>query len=477
MFLLLFTCCVDSTLKRGDNPYSILGVSRDASDADIRAAYRKLVIKYHPDHSKEKDTEKTMIRINDAYEILSDKRKKLIYDQTGSVDENAFERDEREQQGYYSFQNDFFFRKFFMEKDFEFEVTEEINALNVKEVLKKEKKMFVLVHNGRNFEYSKMFEEVASEFGDNAKFMWNNVRNGGAFANMFGVRSVPSLLFLSLDKNKEIKVKKLSSIKSKKSYVDSIFKMLNANYKKFTSIKKLNDWLNKNIHYTRVINIGREIEPNFDFLIHSTKFQFCKFAYFSNNLIDAIRTYNLTELPTVIIFKGNSNKKATLPDDLEKLSNPLFIRLTVNNIENLCKKFCLLYIGKPTKEIFNNFTTFNDAPIVYISEKSRFAKKLKIDKNNKWVIFSSKTNKYSSINIESKYSDISKFLSNKLKTKKFETTVDKSPIDYFEIAKNKVTDILSSIPNLIELFTDIDDVPLLSFLFCLVLFLIKMFSH
>ena len=61
--------------------YSALGVARDASDDDIRKAYRKLARKYHPDVSKEADAGDKMREINEARDVLQDKEKRAAYDQ------------------------------------------------------------------------------------------------------------------------------------------------------------------------------------------------------------------------------------------------------------------------------------------------------------------------------------------------------------------------------------------------------------
>jgi curved DNA-binding protein len=64
--------------------YQILGVSRDASEADIKKAYRKLAHKYHPDVSKEKDAEAKFKDVAEAYQTLKDPEKKAAYDNLGS---------------------------------------------------------------------------------------------------------------------------------------------------------------------------------------------------------------------------------------------------------------------------------------------------------------------------------------------------------------------------------------------------------
>lgn len=64
--------------------YSVLGVSRGASDKDIKAAYRKLARKYHPDvNPGNKAAEETFKTINGAYEVLSDPDKRKKYDEYG----------------------------------------------------------------------------------------------------------------------------------------------------------------------------------------------------------------------------------------------------------------------------------------------------------------------------------------------------------------------------------------------------------
>ena len=64
--------------------YKILGVARGASEAEIKAAYRRLARKFHPDVSKEKDAEARFKEVNEAYEVLKDKDKRHAYDTLGA---------------------------------------------------------------------------------------------------------------------------------------------------------------------------------------------------------------------------------------------------------------------------------------------------------------------------------------------------------------------------------------------------------
>lgn len=70
--------------------YSILGVSKNATDVDIKKAYRKLALQHHPDRNKgNKESEEKFKEVTKAYEVLSDPQKRQTYDQFG---EAAFEQ-------------------------------------------------------------------------------------------------------------------------------------------------------------------------------------------------------------------------------------------------------------------------------------------------------------------------------------------------------------------------------------------------
>jgi len=64
--------------------YKVMGVARDASQEDIKRAYRKLARKFHPDVSKEKDAEEKFKELQEAHEVLKDAEKRAAYDQLGA---------------------------------------------------------------------------------------------------------------------------------------------------------------------------------------------------------------------------------------------------------------------------------------------------------------------------------------------------------------------------------------------------------
>lgn len=68
--------------------YEVLGVERDASEGDVKKAYRKLALKWHPDRNpgNQQEAEATFKRISKAYSVLSDPDKRVLYDRTGNAD-------------------------------------------------------------------------------------------------------------------------------------------------------------------------------------------------------------------------------------------------------------------------------------------------------------------------------------------------------------------------------------------------------
>lgn len=70
--------------------YEVLGLQKGASDEEIKKAFRKLALKYHPDRNPDnKEAEESFKEINEAYQVLSDPEKKSQYDQFGTTDFNG----------------------------------------------------------------------------------------------------------------------------------------------------------------------------------------------------------------------------------------------------------------------------------------------------------------------------------------------------------------------------------------------------
>lgn len=76
---------------RNTDYYASLGISKSATEAEIKKAYKKQAMQYHPDRNKgDKKAEQKFKEINEAYQVLGDKEKKKNYDQFGSAEANPF---------------------------------------------------------------------------------------------------------------------------------------------------------------------------------------------------------------------------------------------------------------------------------------------------------------------------------------------------------------------------------------------------
>ena len=85
----------------GKDYYKILGLqSRGASEEDIKKAYRKMALKYHPDKNKSAGAEEKFKEIAEAYEVLSDPKKRQVYDQYG---EEGLKGEHQQKKGFHSF--------------------------------------------------------------------------------------------------------------------------------------------------------------------------------------------------------------------------------------------------------------------------------------------------------------------------------------------------------------------------------------
>ncbi|GAA6073010.1 dnaJ homolog subfamily C member 10 isoform X1 [Tachysurus ichikawai] len=81
--LLLFCACVSVCFT---DYYSVLGVSRSASEGEIKKAFHQLARKLHPDRNHSPDAQHVFIQLAQAYEVLSNRETRRIYDQNGKQD-------------------------------------------------------------------------------------------------------------------------------------------------------------------------------------------------------------------------------------------------------------------------------------------------------------------------------------------------------------------------------------------------------
>ncbi|XP_016114763.1 dnaJ homolog subfamily C member 16-like isoform X1 [Sinocyclocheilus grahami] len=93
------------------DPYKVLGVSRHASQAEIKKVYKRLAREWHPDKNKSPGAEDMFIKITKSYEILSNEERRANYDRFGQMDEN--QNLARAPQGFRHYHDSFYFDESF----------------------------------------------------------------------------------------------------------------------------------------------------------------------------------------------------------------------------------------------------------------------------------------------------------------------------------------------------------------------------
>ncbi|XP_024410021.2 dnaJ homolog subfamily C member 16 [Desmodus rotundus] len=111
------------------DPYRVLGVSRTASQADIKKAYKKLAREWHPDKNKDPGAADKFIQISKAYEILSNEEKRSNYDHYGDAGENQGYQKQQQQREYRfrHFHENFYFDESFFHFPFNSERRDSID--------------------------------------------------------------------------------------------------------------------------------------------------------------------------------------------------------------------------------------------------------------------------------------------------------------------------------------------------------------
>lgn len=79
--------CVRATM--GKDYYKTLGIPKGSNEEEIKKAYRRMALRFHPDKNKDANAEEKFKEIAEAYEVLSDPKKRAVYDQLGEEGEEG----------------------------------------------------------------------------------------------------------------------------------------------------------------------------------------------------------------------------------------------------------------------------------------------------------------------------------------------------------------------------------------------------
>lgn len=402
-------------LKSGQNPYKILGIAKDSNDQQIKTAYHKLARKYHPDVSKEKDAERKFIEATDAYELLKDKRRRQIYDQTGSVSEIPDEKDQ--QRKYEQFRN---FQRQFLNIKFS---TPYVDENSIDSELGSSSDCLVMIYSSRYWgvciDFIYFFEDIARQYKYIIKFMRNDASKSKVFMKESGASSIPNVVYAYRNSKGKLSYKNMDrSVNDRTSFLAWMIQCWDFTITRLKSVDEAILWLEKDPGLTHVLSATYENEPTIEMKRIATIYGYqCKFAILTitNNLGEIYKSLNITRVPEYHIYRRSGNQILDdLSIDLKDFVKPQFTRLKQKSPFFECRQFCVVYIGTPTQFQIKKYISSISENLAYIDANSTFAKVLKL-KNTQFIFFEGLKRRYFVIqNKENISKEIEKYRKNAL---------------------------------------------------------------
>lgn len=353
----MFLISIFFLLQKNQDPYSILGCPRTASQAQIRSCFRVQTKKFHPDVNHDPEATKKFMLINDAYELLSDQEKREKYDKFGSIDERYIEHSEKDKISEYIkeiIRKENKIKSEGKKQVIEFENVKEMhnkigndNQWWIVGIVNEENKINVL-NNVLEGIVNKLGSSVhvgivVNNYKNDKLMLINNGKN--IFLELKGFRNVDELLKLITDKinNKVEIINNDDDILKWRKQKSDLIHVITFSYLEYPPVSlKLVEILNRNIG----------------------TFAFC---HIDQNTIHhyprALGSLHLDEFPTTIIYRMSNHKD----DTFGGIINPIYINIEVdtsllnaiimkhqyaifpelnaNNFNRICSKYCLIYIS------------------------------------------------------------------------------------------------------------------------------------
>ena len=369
----------------GEDYYKLLGVKRSASKSEIRRAFKKLSLKYHPDKNKDnpEKAKAKFIKIANAYEVLNDDKLRKIYDEQGEEGVKQHQQGGGQHGGNFQDIFNFFFRGAGMnfqtqegpEKNF-FENSDVLTLKmeNISKLLSRRKIWFVYFFKSKdeNFDNNvNKIKEIANQCYGIFNFGAVNCKDDEEICEEYSVYSTPKLLYFPESANEGEEEYK-GSIE-----FQPIFKYgarLMQNFVRIINKDNYNDFTSSHPerYHVLLFTSKKSTPPLFkslskDYLNHLS------FGEIRQTETELIKNFNVNKFPTLLVITDLENNEYDLFKDEIKY--------------DAIKKFLIKYAYKKMpekKEVENDeFNLFED-----------FSKKYK-DDNVK--VFYLNTNKYKSI--------------------------------------------------------------------------------
>ena len=329
----LIICLLIPNIFCGEDYYKLLGVQRSASKAEIRRAFKKLSLKYHPDKNKDnpEKAKAKFIKIANAYEVLNDDKLRKIYDEQGEEGVKQHQQGGGQHGGNFQDIFNFFFRGAGMhfqnqegpERNF-FENTDVLTLKmdNISKLLSRRKIWFVYFFksNNENFENMKNnIKEIANQCYGIFNFGAVNCKDDEEICEEYSVYSTPKLLFFPESANE--------SEEEYKGNLDfqSIFKYgakLMQNFVRVINKDNYNDFMTSypERYHVLLFTSKKTTPPLFkslskDYLNH------LNFGEVRQSEKEIIKTFNIDKFPTLMVITNLETNEYDLYKEEMKYDN------------------------------------------------------------------------------------------------------------------------------------------------------------
>ena len=367
--ILIFYIILVISIFCAEDYYRLLGVSRQASKQEIRRAFKKLALKYHPDKNKDKSewAKNQFAKIANAYEVLSDEEKRKVYDRHG--EEGVQEHEQRKGQGQGSGEDLFsqffgggggggFHQHFHQQEEEEgqspFSTSDVIHIKmeNLSRLYRRQEIWFVFFYKKENEE--KQFIELAKTFAEKSYGIFKvaavNCKWDEEICDEFSVRETPLIMYFleNIGKEEEIyrgnkRWEDIFTFGSKN--MESFVRVINSgNYEDFSSES------NSNLNKVILFNPRKFTPPLFKALSKHFKGKLL-FGEIRQSDQEMVNKFHIQQFPSIFVLTEPENYGGVLYDG----------PLKKDTLDKFLSQYAYLQVKKqmtaPVKEMNNDSYT------------------------------------------------------------------------------------------------------------------------
>ena len=400
MLVFLFVVPGFSTLKQGDDPYKILDIPKTATRQEIKASFRKLTMKYHPDLNKNEDTTAKWVRINDAFEILNDPDRKALYDRFGSVADEIPTTSSTAENPFADSDEHFFTQSDYVHIE---PKTPLATVVNYESFISDGNEILFLIYSSMACpecqQTLQIFEQFAERYQKYCKCARIDVARSASLAKELGAEGMPTILYY-----KQTEQGKISDyIPYKITQVRQISQFLASHWSCSVNIitneNEFASFMKQSLGSVKVIQFASLPQPSIQFnhlahLFHKN----VSFALIPKTAKTIISKYKVNSFPTYLMFRHTLSSPSyfssikSLQKTLEDSGYPVLMRLHRYNFQNECSPRCLIRYGEGSLDLIRVLSTYKFATY-FVSNSSSSLKSLNISKNH-WVLIDTEEKYY-----------------------------------------------------------------------------------